>query len=308
MSDDYEVHEVSSPTSPSHRWLVVAVILLFAACLGSAFCIVQQQREARQMAAGYDQMSVALNQTRSQLDAAMARINALSAPPAVAPSQAQIAPPPTEETAPAKAQRSRHIQRKAHERSAEDDPRWKKVQAELDEHQKQLDATRQDLSHARTDMESKLTSTRDDLNGSIARTHADVVALQKRGEKNYTEFNLAKSKDYNHVGPLSISLRKADSKHLFCDLKLIVDDNEITKKHVNLFEPVLLYPADYAHPVEIVINQIDKNQARGYVSAPKFRLSELAAATGSETAASPISSTASTSTASLEHRPAPSPQ
>jgi len=40
-----------------------------------------------------------------------------------------------------------------------------------------------------------------------------VVALSKRGERNFTEFDIAKSKQFERSGPLSLSLRKADTKH-----------------------------------------------------------------------------------------------
>ena len=81
-----------------------------------------------------------------------------------------------------------------------------------------------------------------------------------------------------------------------------MDDNLLTKKHVSLYEPVQFYPADYGQPLEIVIYQTSKNEARGYVSAPQYRQSELAAqpATASSMASA---QPASAKTANLERRP-----
>src|SRR5258708_7558699 len=81
-----------------------------------------------------------------------------------------------------------------------------------------------------------LNNARDGRSGYIARTHEDLVALQKRGERNYYEFELNKSKQVQRVGPVRVSLRKADTKHKRFDVNLFVDDNELQKKSVNLYE------------------------------------------------------------------------
>ena len=73
-------------------------------------------------------------------------------------------------------------------------------------------------------------------------------------------------------------LRKADSKHAYCDLQFLVDDKEITRKHVNLYELINYYPEGFPLPVEVVINHIDKNSVKGYVSEPKYRNTERAGA------------------------------
>ena len=139
------------------------------------------------------------------------------------------------------------------------------MQAQLDEQGKAIDATKQDLSSAKTE-----------LQGSIARTHDELVVLQKKGERNYVEFDLNKSKQFQSSGPIGLKLRKANQKHQFADLDLLVDDKSLTKKHVNLYEPAIFYAADSEQPVELVINQISKDHIHGYVSAPKYNRGELA--------------------------------
>lgn len=152
------------------------------------------------------------------------------------------------------------------------DARWKKMQAQLDAQGKAIEDTRGDLVSAKTE-----------LGGSIARTHDELVVLQKRGQRNYFEFDLTKEKEFKREGPLGISLRKANVKHQYADLQLMVDDRSLTQKHVNLLQPVMFYDADSEQPMEIVINDITKNHIHGYVSAPTYRKSELAsmATTGS---------------------------
>ena len=80
---------------------------------------------------------------------------------------------------------------------------------------------------------------------------------------------------FERSGPFSLSLRKADSKHQRFDMNLIVDDVQLSKKSVNLYEPIWIYRADDPQPVQIVVNKIERDSVRGYVSAPKYRQSEL---------------------------------
>jgi len=121
---------------------------------------------------------------------------------------------------------------------------------------------------------------KDELSGSIARTNDELVVFQKRGERNYYEFQLNKSKVFERVGPLRLSLRKADTKHKRFDVMMLVDDNELQKKGVNLYETVWLNLSDRPQPLEVVVNQISKDHVVGYVSEPKYKRSELSARAG----------------------------
>jgi len=153
------------------------------------------------------------------------------------------------------------------------DPRWKRVQDQLTAQGKQLDEQGKAIGTTR----QEIASTRTDLSDSIAKTHEELVVLQKKGERNYYEFDLDKSKNFHSAGPVGISLRKANTKHQYADLELLVDDRQVSKKHLNLYEPVVFYPSEERQPVELVINSITKNHIRGYLSAAKYKTSELAA-------------------------------
>ena len=59
------------------------------------------------------------------------------------------------------------------------------------------------------------------------------------------------------------------------NLAMFVDDNQLQKKSVNLFEPVWVNLQDQSQPVQLVVNQIGKDQIQGYISAPKYKRSEL---------------------------------
>jgi len=197
--------------------------------------------------------------------------------PDVAPSVADIPAVPAHVTPAKKPAPSKHTVK----RTAANDKRYAQMQAQLAEQQKELQDTKAQVEKYHTDMEGDLHSTRDELSGAIAKNHDELVILEKKGERNYFEFELTKSKQFERVGPLSLSLRKADTKHKSYDLSMIVDDNELSKKKVNLYEPVTIHAETGGQPVQIVVNRIDKNIVHGYVSAPKYRTSELTPASAS---------------------------
>jgi hypothetical protein len=286
------------------RWPKAAALLFFCAMIAGIAFALYERAQADQSVAHYAQMNTALIQAQNQLEGLTSKLNALAA-------HQQTPKPAT--PSPAAGQNGKHQAGKAYHarRRRAEDPRWKKMQAQLADQQIQIASTQQSIDQARTELESQLNSTHDELSGSIARSHDELVALEKRGERNFFEFDLTKSKQFQRVGPISIALRKANTKHLFCDLNLLVDDNLLNKKHVILYEPVQFYPADYGQPLQIVIYKIGKNEASGYVSAPKYRQSELSStqpAPGNMAAsAPPATPVAATNSADLARRPAPQP-
>lgn len=246
-----------------------------------------ERSQAKEMAASREGLMDSLTQTQAQVNALTGKLNTLSAAQAAAQAQSAAG---EEKTAPEKAKPHSAARASLKHQTARhvDDPRWKQVQAEIAENQKQIQDTQASVDKARADLEGSLSSTRDELSGSIARNHEELVELEKRGQRNYTEFNLSRSKQFQTVGPVSVSLRKANTKHEYCDLEMLVNDSQLSKKHVNLYEPVLLYPQGHSQPLEIVINEIGKDSARGYLSEPKYKQPEPAT---SAAASAPAAST-----------------
>jgi hypothetical protein len=87
---------------------------------------------------------------------------------------------------------------------------------------------------------------------------------------------------------VGISLRKTNSKHEYCDLEMLVNDQELSRKHINLYEAVMLYPEGYPQAIELVINHIDKDSIHGYVSEPKYRATAQTAAQVAPAATPPL--------------------
>jgi len=251
-----EAHEPSGSRRTS-GWLIALLVVLFAATAISFGYGYRQHQAVNDISSQNETLSTSVTQMRTQMDSLTAKLETLATQPPAAPANGGSAARPA--------------------RSRAEERRLKQMQTQLAEQQKQLKETQDAVETAKSEFGGRLDSTRDELNGSIARTHEDVVALQKRGERNYFEFDLGRSKNFQRAGSLLLSLRRADAKHKNYDLMLVVDDNTLSKKRVNLYEPVWIHRVDDTQPVQIVINRINKNSVQGYVSEPKYRQSELGA-------------------------------
>ena len=166
---------------------LLATALVVAIATGYVYTS-RQRQQTRDLAAANHSLTTSLIQVQDQLQSVNQRLTDLLA----------RTPPPRVSS---RVQGAARARRAGESGVIRDDPRFGKIQNQLDEHQKQLanerddlDKTRTDLSQTRDDLQSNLNSTKDELNGSIARTHDDVVALQKRGESNYYEFTVDKTK------------------------------------------------------------------------------------------------------------------
>jgi Skp family chaperone for outer membrane proteins len=139
----------------------------------------------------------------------------------------------------------------------------------------ELTGTQSDVAATKADLEStksKLQSTVGDLgvqSGLIARNHDEVEELKRLGERDIFEFSLTKQKKPQHVGPIQVILRKTDPKHYRYTMNVIADDKSIEKKDKTVGEPVQFYVRGARSPYEIVVFDISKNQAKGYLSTPK---------------------------------------
>jgi hypothetical protein len=261
-------NKLAAASAGANRWLVIAVVLLLG-LTGVAFGYgYRQQISAGHLQAEQTMANATISQLQGQLNGVTAKLNDMVAA-AQAAAQKKASQPGPKAAAGA---------RPAAKQGSAADKRYKQLQAQLEQQQKELKDTQDLVAKNRTDLEGNLNSTRDELNGSIARTHEELVVLEKRGERSYFEFDLTKSKQFQRFGPLTLSLRHADTKHMNYDVAMVVDDNQLTKKKVNLYEPIWIHTENEAQPVQVVVNKIGKNFVHGYISAPKYKPGELAAA------------------------------
>lgn len=128
-----------------------------------------------------------------------------------------------------------------------------------------LDATRSDLNMTR----EELANSRRDLGTLIARNSNELAELRRKGERDYLEFDITKSKQYARVGDILVQLRKTDVKRQKYELAINADDSSIIKKDRTANEPVTFLVGRDRARYEIVVNFVDKDRVRGYLSTPK---------------------------------------
>jgi len=264
-------HEGEPSSIGVNRWLVVAAAVLLAIAAVAFGYGYRQQAMVGHLTVQESAANATINDMQGQLTTLTAKLNEMSA------AQLAAAEAAAQKKASAGHAGTAGAKSASGKSSITRSKQLKELRARLDEQQKLLSQTQDEVARNRTDLEGSLNATRDDLNGSIAKTHEELVALAKRGERSYFEFDLTKSKQFQRVGPLTLSLRRTDTKHKNYDVQMMVDDNQLTKKHVNLYEPIWIHTENESQPVQVVVNRVEKNLIHGYVSAPKYKPSELAA-------------------------------
>ena len=135
---------------------------------------------------------------------------------------------------------------------------------------KDIEATRTDLEATKSKLE-RATGDMGVMSGLIARNHDDLEELRRRGDRNYYEFTLQKSKTPQRVGPVQMALSKTDQKKSKYTMTVLADDKSIEKKDKTAGEPVQFYVKGSARmsPYEIVVFDVAKNQVTGYLATPK---------------------------------------
>jgi len=141
----------------------------------------------------------------------------------------------------------------------------------------EVGGAKKDIETTRTDLEAtkgKLERSLGDMNvmsGLIARNRDDLDELRRRGDRNYYEFTVQKSKTAQRVGPVQVSLLRTDPKKSKYSVNVIADDKTIEKKDKTSGEPVQFYVKGSrgAAPYEIVVFDVGKNQITGYLATPK---------------------------------------
>src|SRR5499425_69971 len=157
-----------------------------------------------------------------------------------------------------------------------------------------LGGAKKDIETTRNDLETtkgKLDRANGDMgvmSGLIARNHDDLEDLKRRGERNYYEFTIPKTKTAQRVGPVQISLNKVDQKKSKYTMTVYADDKSIEKRDKTAGEPVQFYVKGSSRmaPYELVVFDVGKNEVNGYLATPKDAGSGNAPAAATPAAAS----------------------
>lgn len=130
-----------------------------------------------------------------------------------------------------------------------------------------LDATKRDLADSRRE----ITDVRSTLTAQIARNSSELSDLRKKGERDFFEFDIKKPKksEMTRVADVQLQLRRTDPKKAKYDVLIQVDDSKLEKKDLAANEPVQFLVGRDKLRYEIVVNFVDKDRIRGYLSTPK---------------------------------------
>jgi len=110
--------------------------------------------------------------------------------------------------------------------------------------------------------------------GLIATNHTELEALRLRGERNYVDIKLGKTKQAVRFADITLKLVSVTPKKNKYSVDVVADDKLTEKKDRNINEPVQIYTSKGGRiPYELVINQVDKDMIVGYLSTPKVETS-----------------------------------
>jgi uncharacterized coiled-coil protein SlyX len=129
-----------------------------------------------------------------------------------------------------------------------------------------------DVNGVKTDLDStknNMQLLRSEHGELIARNHEELDQLRRMGERDYYEFSLKSKGDKQHVGSMQVELRAVNVKKHEFTMALYVDDMRLEKKNKAINEPIFFYAGGSRAPLELVVNQVNKNKVTGYLSAPK---------------------------------------
>jgi predicted nucleic acid-binding Zn-ribbon protein len=267
-----ESYHYDHPGTP--RWIAVLFVVLFAGLAAIAYVgHTQQSRLEQDLGHQQDQNKI----LSAQLDQANSRLADLKGHLDVTEQKVGL----TQSELAKASSRSEAIRK---EQVASDQKLTSQLSQVQKESEEKIGAVATDVTGAKKDIEStksdleatkgKLDRATGDMgvmSGLIAHNRDDLEELKRRGDRNYYEFTVQKTKTAQKVGPVQINLNKADQKKGKYTMTVFADDRSIEKKDKTAGEPVQFYMkgASRMAPYEIVVFDVGKNQISGYLSTPK---------------------------------------
>jgi len=288
-----ESYSYEQPGTP--RWIAVlfGVVIAGLAVLGYASYSTQsrmshdldeQQKQNKVLTAQLDQANGRIADLKSQMEITAQRMGLTQSELAQAKSRAESIRKEQQSSDQKLTAQIGQVQKESEEKIGA-------VATEVGGAKKDIEATKTDLA----DTKGKLERSLGDMNvmsGLIAHNRDDLEDLKRRGDRNYYEFTLQRSKSAQRVGPVQVSLNKTDPKKAKYTITVVADDKTNEKKDKTSGEPVQFYVKGSSRmaPYEIVVFDVGKNQITGYLATPKE------GGSGSAPAAAPAAATTPTAT------------
>ena len=269
-----ESYHYEGATTGTPRWIAVVFIALFLALAGLGYAgysvqtrlesnLNKAQDQNKLLSAELDQANSRLADLKGHIDVTEQKMHMTQAELANARSRAETI----------RKDQLASDQKLADQLSAatkESNEKISAVATEVGGAKKDIEATRSDLEATKGRLE-RASGDMGVMSGLIAHNRDDLEELKRRGDRNYYEFKITKSKTAQKVGPVQVSLNKTDQKKSKYTVTVFVDDRSIEKKDKTAGEPVQFYVRGGSRmpPYEFVVFEVGKNQITGYLSTPK---------------------------------------
>jgi hypothetical protein len=138
----------------------------------------------------------------------------------------------------------------------------------------EVNGLKQEMVANRDDWGRQLLDVKNSLSDRIARNSGELAELRKKGERDYFEFDIRRNskQPLNRVADIQLALLKTDLKKQKYNIAIQVDDHRLEKKDRTANEPVQFLVGRDQLRYEVVVNSVDKDRIRGYLSAPKDKV------------------------------------
>jgi predicted nucleic acid-binding Zn-ribbon protein len=267
-----ESYHYDTPGTP--RWIAVLFVVLFAGLAVLAYVghsqqarleqdLIKQQDQNRVMSAQLEQANSRLADLKGHLDVTEQKVGMTQSELAQARSR-------SESIRKDQVAADQKLTAQLTQVKQESEEKIGAVATDVTGAKKDIESTKTDLEATKGKLD-RATGDMGVMSGLIAHNRDDLEELKRRGDRNYYEFKLDKAKTPQRIGPVQMTLNKADQKKAKYTLTVLADDRSIEKKDKTAGEPVQFYMkgASRMAPYEIVVFDVAKNQISGYLSTPK---------------------------------------
>jgi predicted nucleic acid-binding Zn-ribbon protein len=267
-----ETYHYESPGTP--RWIAVLFVVLFAGLAVLAYVGHSQQSRLEQDLSHQQEqnkvLSAQLEQANSRLADLKGHLEVTEQKVGMTRSELAQARSRSESIRKEQQASDQKLTTELSQVKQESDQKILSVATEVGGAKKDIESTKTDLEATKGKLE-RATGDMGVMSGLIAHNRDDLEELRRRGDRNYYEFTVQKSKTPQRVGPVQMALNKADQKKSRYTVTVFADDRSIEKKDKTAGEPVQFYMrgATRMAPYEIVVFDVGKNQIKGYLSTPK---------------------------------------
>jgi hypothetical protein len=290
-----ETYHYESPGTP--RWIAVLFAVLFAGLAILAYVgHSQQSRLEQDLSRQVEQnkvLSAQLDQANSRLADLKGHLEVTEQKVGMTRSELAQARSRSESIRKEQQASDQKLTSQLSQVKQESEEKINSVATEVGGAKKDIESTRTDLETTKGKLE-RATGDMGVMSGLIAHNRDDLEELRRRGDRNYYEFTVQKSKTPQRVGPVQMALNKADQKKSRYTVTVFADDRSIEKRDKTAGEPVQFYMrgATRMAPYEIVVFDVGKNQIKGYLSTPKDAGGGSSATPAATPTAAPASATA----------------